>query len=669
MYKILCDGYPLYDPRDDELVLTNKRCKIGSNVCGEASFVIHPTHPHYDKLKKLKSVFEIQQDGDVIFRGRMTDDSRDFDNMKAVDLEGAMAYLNDSVIRPFDFPDGFPDLPSTGNVVEYFFRWIIEQHNAQVQPFQRFKVGNVTVSDPNNYITRSNSDYSSAWETMKDKLFGSSLGGYLCIRYETDGNYLDYLADYVDGEGNQIINGQVIRFGENLLDIQKDSDAKQTYSAIIPIGAKEGESSVLTLRGLPDGDVTDDIVKDGDVLYSRSAVAEYGWICAPVDETTWEDVGIATNLRSRGVDFLQQSSGFFETITLTAMDLHLTESAIEAFRIYKYVAAVSSPHGTSGIYPLSELEIDMDNLQNTKITVGETKGGLTDKTSSTAQKINEIRKTYTPKSEMITEVSQLDDKISLVVTESVGGNEINSASIIAAINNDESSVTINASKINLTAYAKTSDVSTIASNAAAAEIEGITLTATAGDGKSTLKLYHDGLEVDSAEIKFNGVVTFNDLSGTMSTKINGGNIATKTITAEQLNVDSLAVKNVVYYNDNYPYSIVSSSLAGQWATIEFGLNEHTNTSTNLVAVYGDYVWLAQSENNSNQIWFDFLYQEIKPSPASSWYLGTESNRFAGISTDMFWLYDGDNAIALWTDGANLMVTSGGRGYYVPMEPT
>ena len=150
----------------------------------------------------------------------MTEDSADVYNSKAVDLEGAMAYFNDSTVRPFSFPGDFAEnaeyitAAESGNVIEFFLKWLIDRHNEQVQEFQRFKLGNVTVSDPNNYLSRSSTEYASTWETLKGKLFESALGGFLCIRYESDGNYIDYLSEFT------LTNTQEIVFGENLRDLK-----------------------------------------------------------------------------------------------------------------------------------------------------------------------------------------------------------------------------------------------------------------------------------------------------------------------------------------------------------------------------------------------------------------------------------------------------------------
>ena len=100
MYKIKCDDYTLYDHREPDLIVSNPKCKLEVNTVGEASFTIHHNHPYYNTLKPLKSVFEISDEIGVIFRGRMTNNSLDFYNSKAVDLEGSMAFFNDSIVRP-----------------------------------------------------------------------------------------------------------------------------------------------------------------------------------------------------------------------------------------------------------------------------------------------------------------------------------------------------------------------------------------------------------------------------------------------------------------------------------------------------------------------------------------------------------------------------------------
>ena len=62
-------------------------------------------------------------------------------------------------------------------------------------------------------------------------------------------------------------------------------------------------------------------------------------------------------------------------------------------------------------------------------------------------------------------------------------------------------------------------------------LEGLTLTATAGDQASTLTLKAGGTTLSSATISFNGMVTFADLAGSGTTVINGDNITAGSISS------------------------------------------------------------------------------------------------------------------------------------------
>jgi len=389
MYIMTCDGYTLLDARYDEYILGNPKIKTEVNTVGEGSFKIYYNHPNIEKLFPLRSIFEVKDEYGVLFRGRMTEDTKDFDNCKDVDLEGAMSYFNDSVVRPYVFPDDFVEDASyisaseNGKEVEFYLSWLISQHNAQVEPFQQFKLGNVVGFDGQS-INRASSDYPSTWKELDGKLFNSTLGGFLCIRYAKDGNYIDYLAEFTEE------NEQGITYGENMLDISQNANASGTYSAIIPLGAESsqsngevyegmygdivgGSTSKLTIKNLPDCDVTDDIVKIGDVLYSKSAVSAYGWRFAPRDETTWDDVTETNNLLNRGIDFLNgDSTKIPNTIKVTAVDLNCTDAQIRSFRIYKKINVYTQPHGINNKFDLTALDIDLLAPQNTKITVGKT---------------------------------------------------------------------------------------------------------------------------------------------------------------------------------------------------------------------------------------------------------------------------------------------------------
>lgn len=366
MYQLKYQNYILYDPRlaDEKLIVRDPSVKLAVSKAGEMSFTVDADHPYLSNLRRMSGLVELLDGTFPIYRGRITSDIKDFYGAHKIATEGIMAALNDSIIPPFNFPEDFENdtaykaAAASGNVVDFFFRWILGQHNSQVSAEQQIRPGVCTVTDPNNYITRSSKEYATAMSTISDKLIKSALGGYLLIRYEDDGNYLDYYAAL------PLTNTQSVEFAENLLDLSSETDGTNIYTAILPEG-KDG----LTIEALSNGDLTDDLVKSGLTIYSKSGVATYGRITRHVK---WDDVTIAANLQTKAKAALADNGlSMPETITCTAVDLGW-QDGIQHFRVGRMTALFSTPHGYSASYPLMELAPDILDPGNTQITLGAT---------------------------------------------------------------------------------------------------------------------------------------------------------------------------------------------------------------------------------------------------------------------------------------------------------
>lgn len=366
MYQLKYKDYILHDMRlaDEKLIIRDPSVKLAVSKAGEMSFTVDAEHPYLSNLRRMSGLVELLDGTLPIYRGRITSDTKDFYGAHKIETEGIMAVLNDSIIPPFNFPEDFTEDASykaaaaSGNVVEFFFRWILSQHNAQVTAEQQIKPGVITVSDQNNYITRSSEEYATAMSTISDKLIKSAFGGYLLIRYEDDGNYLDYYAAL------PLTNTQSVEFAENLLDLSSETDGTNIYTAILPEG-KDG----LTIEALPDGDLTDDLVKSGLTIYSKSGMATYGRITRHIK---WDDVTVAANLQTKAKAALADNGlSMPETITCKAVDLGW-QDGIQHFRVGRMTALFSTPHGYSASYPLMELAPDILDPGNTQITLGAT---------------------------------------------------------------------------------------------------------------------------------------------------------------------------------------------------------------------------------------------------------------------------------------------------------
>ena len=401
MYQLKYKNYILYDPRlaDEKLIVRDPSVKLSVSKAGEMSFTVDAEHPYLSNLRRMSGLVELLDGTFPIYRGRITSDIKDFYGAHKIETEGIMAVLNDSIIPPFNFPVDFEGdtaykaAAASGNVVEFFFRWILSQHNAQVTAEQQIKPGVVTVSDPNNYIARSSEEYATAMTTISDKLLKSSLGGNLLIRYEDDGNYLDYYAAL------PLTNTQTVKFAENLIDLSSETDGADIYTAILPEG-KDG----LTIGNLPDGDLTDDLVKSGKIIYSKSGVATYGRITRHIK---WDDVTVDTNLRAKAKAALADNGlSMPETITCKAVDLGWQEG-IQHFRVGRMTALVSTPHGYSASYPLMELAPDILDPGNTQITLGATRRTFT------GSQIDAVRKAEESAGQVRTDLNKKIEDIEL----------------------------------------------------------------------------------------------------------------------------------------------------------------------------------------------------------------------------------------------------------------
>lgn len=362
MYQLLFNGFPIYDPRDEDLCRSFRSPNVHLAVgeAGTVSFTVDHDHPNAGQLTRLNGTLELRDGATSIFKGRIKKDTRDLYLSREIEAEGLLACLNDSVIPPFNFPGDFTEdaayqeAAASGNVVKFLLGWFLDQHNSQVKPAQRIQLGEVTVTDPNNYISRASSEYLTTMEAVRKKL-KDLMGGYLLADYSGEVPKLHYYADL------PLTNIQTVEFGENLLDLISLLDAADTYTAILPLG-----TDGLTLESLPDGEINPGFIKEGRIIYSAQAEDTHG--CRITRTVKWDDVTEVNNLQTKALARIQTEDGTAaQTITVKAADLGEPH-----FVVGRYVKLQSTPHGFSAMWPLTVLDPDILDPGNTDITLGAT---------------------------------------------------------------------------------------------------------------------------------------------------------------------------------------------------------------------------------------------------------------------------------------------------------
>lgn len=407
MYQVFYGDFLLYDLRTEEYYLNAPTLTEELNKVSEFSFTIYPDHPHFDKLYKLVPNVILKKDSKIIFKGRIIIDDQLMDKSKQVTCESVLAFLIDSIQRPFEF-QGSPE-----ELYQYFFN----VHNTQVGTFNLttdtrlvtgktyftydntaslykqvitpdiseistyyeasgdkiLYIGKMTGAnlDNNDYINRSSTDYINTFDTIKDKLL-NTIGGYIIERYVGDKVFVDWVDDFTEGD-SQLVSTQTIEFGKNLIDIAVENDASETYSVVIPLGAEieneDGTKKRITIEEVNDGK---------DYLVNETALNNYGWIVAPVEDTTWDDVTLPSNLKTKATEYLNNKAVMLKsTLELNALDLSTINKDITGFRMGLYIRLQSTPHGISKTYLLTKKVTPLDNPENMTVTLGETKQTLT----------------------------------------------------------------------------------------------------------------------------------------------------------------------------------------------------------------------------------------------------------------------------------------------------
>lgn len=389
MYRVYCNDSPLYDLRDEDLVLISPIVKIGENTAGSFEFSILPKHPHYEEVNELTSVITAYDGDEEIFCGRVVEITKDLYNRKKVICEGELAYFNDSIQRPAKYQ---------GLTVRGYLETLVNIHNQQVKNQgidKTFKVGAVTVQDNNDYVYKY-TNWESTLEVIKTDLL-NTYGGYLRIRKENGVRYIDYLADYPN------TNTQVIEFGSNLLDFTHDMVASDIVTAVIPLGARledvtevEGLDAYLTIKDVNGG---------VDYVYSQEAVKSYGWIFKTVK---WDDVHVADNLLRKGKEYLSDIQFAQITLTVSAVDLHMLHVDMERIKVLDEIRVTSSPNGLDRFFSVSEMTIYLDKPSNNKLTLGTSysKTSLSTKTESNMTSIKDKIDSLPNKSEILEEARE-----------------------------------------------------------------------------------------------------------------------------------------------------------------------------------------------------------------------------------------------------------------------
>lgn len=339
MIQIFADGQLAYDSRlyqpDLDYTLLGLTRTAGLNKGGTAQIVMPPGHPAYELYKSYKTIVEIYRDNKLIFRGRALPPADDNYNCRTVTCEGERCFFRDIPSRPYLYQDS----PAA------IFTAVIEEYNRQADTNKRFVIGEITVTDSNDYVRLESGNAEQILDTL-NKLV-ERCGGYIVFTTNSAGARVVNWYTKLEYRSKQTIN-----FGENLLDFARNSANTNLATGVLPYGALIEETGRrVTISSVNNGE---------DYIIDSAAQSLRGTMIQPV---YWDDVTDPTNLLNKAKAWLDENKLIITSLTLSAVDLSILNKSgaisseygdIDAFEEGDLIRVTSKPHGVDEDFLLTD---------------------------------------------------------------------------------------------------------------------------------------------------------------------------------------------------------------------------------------------------------------------------------------------------------------------------
>lgn len=351
MYKVVCDGLTLHDDTLSGLRIHAATLELELGKTGSLMFTIYADHPHYDAVEVMASRITVYRKDAILFSGRAFKIEYGWHNEKRVSCEGELAFLLDTLIPPTAFYGSFNE----------YFDHVVNIHNAQVDASKRFAVGDFTVAEFYPYEVVS-SDYVRTWDELQNRIIARS-GGYLQARYKDGVRYLDLLSWDADISN---ASNQKIKFGTNLIDIKRDVDGSEVFSAVIPLGDEVDGARV----------VIDSVNNWVPYVSNADAVAKYGLIYKVV---TFDGVTAPAALKIAAQNYLRENFAEISGIEITVADVSVIDTELDSFLPGQWVEVESLHHFPTNpnTFLVKKVRIGITDPAQTLISIGRIQRGLT----------------------------------------------------------------------------------------------------------------------------------------------------------------------------------------------------------------------------------------------------------------------------------------------------
>lgn len=403
--------YILHDPRTADYHILDPALVMKANKSGSFSFTVPPTNAHKDKIRLYDCTVIVYQDGSFLWAGRPILCESDLYHNQQYTCEGVLGYL-------LDLPIG--SVPDASRTPSGWLQYVTSQNYAALCR----AAASVTTDQPGVWKTKpvyphiaqrryrsfyaaADSDYDQApvydnygnetgteerklrrWtesaitpmEFLQTRLI-DYFGGFLEIT-ESDSEGSAWGIRYCDPVKNK--SKQELAIGKNILDQTMETDLTDFCTAYLPVDSNGNALLSAPLSwGAQSPNDSRIVWKPNDAQYAclSELALQYGLIVQnltvdeselPTDSTAEEREKNAKQAVKEALWNLQPPS---DVLTVKAVDLHLADSQVEAFRVGQSVYVRNL-----GIWvTITELSIQLNDPTSSTVTINGTLKTITRK--------------------------------------------------------------------------------------------------------------------------------------------------------------------------------------------------------------------------------------------------------------------------------------------------
>lgn len=391
---------------DDSLLLLNPVLNLEVNEAGNFEADVPNSNVCWDELQLMLGTIEIEEDGEILWQGRITQINDDFDLNRHIYCEGELAYLNDCMFRInwddvkkttsdgakiYDLMKLFNyckcDISANGKYIVPV-NWTSSLSGSDLTD-ELESISEVELSSADTTIQGNDTVYKTGWEVLKTDLLNGMLtkfDGYAFVKLTRKHGTAGYrrelslviLNPYSDsgsviiGRGKLEKTNQTIEYGKNLIDLN----------------IERGVTDSLVTRATAYGYFTSGwwIFKQTQPIsftkYIPSLEEKYGII----EKEFSVDGSMSTydTLDATATASLPLSGGYeYQSFDISAVDLYDAGEAIDHLGFMKLSRIISVPHNIDIWLPCTKASIPLDDPANKQYVYGYSKTKMSTKQALT----------------------------------------------------------------------------------------------------------------------------------------------------------------------------------------------------------------------------------------------------------------------------------------------